>query len=419
MALYHKRARPLFPRRKRRARHTKPKPRLGLQRGWQATFPQRGPRSVTDPQTRQVTCLARRFLRVWLRPKAALWSKLPVVSCALAACAMLAGCGSPMNEVLVTAPAVPGGDIIIRVATAQNEDPYDAGKAAALALREQLGDATPHIILVSECYPERYLKKRALRGVFAVFEPEKVFGCATYGTFAQSGALDRDAIGLMAIAGPGISVAAALQTGLGTARLTPGEDDEEIQTLLNAAGERLARRIPRTPQDKVLVTVADAHSPKNAHLVKGLQDELGKDFPITGGCANKNAGQTYVYYRGDMYRDSAVAIMLSGDFKVALSGRMAKTNEAVIASAKEGAAEAAKALGGKPIAALAFNCAGRKGKLDDIQDELAAMQQALGKSLPLFGCYCAGEIGPADQAEKTEALSSGVGWHVMFTLLGR
>jgi len=68
---------------------------------------------------------------------------------------------------------------------------------------------------------------------------------------------------------------------------------------------------------------------------------------------------------------------------------------------------------------LAFNCAGRKGKLKNPADELAAMQEALGKRLPLFGTYNAGEIGPADLAEKDPArLSGGVGWHVMFTALG-
>ena len=69
---------------------------------------------------------------------------------------------------------------------------------------------------------------------------------------------------------------------------------------------------------------------------------------------------------------------------------------------------------------LAFNCAGRKGKLERIEDELTAIQEALGPDIPLFGAYCAGEIGPPDITDKDPgALSGGVGWHVMFTVLGR
>jgi small ligand-binding sensory domain FIST len=69
---------------------------------------------------------------------------------------------------------------------------------------------------------------------------------------------------------------------------------------------------------------------------------------------------------------------------------------------------------------FAFNCAGRRGKLRDPEEELAAIKSVLGADLPLFGCYCAGEIGPVDALEKTsDALSGGSGWHVMFTVIGR
>jgi len=38
----------------------------------------------------------------------------------------------------------------------------------------------------------------------------------------------------------------------------------------------------------------------------------------------------------------------------------------------------------------------------------------------LFGCYCAGEVGPLDVSEKPAGvLSGGGGWHVMFTVIGR
>ncbi len=112
--------------------------------------------------------------------------------------------------------------------------------------------------------------------------------------------------------------------------------------------------------------------------------------------------------------------MLSGDFRVSLSGRQAKETDAVIRTAGEGAAEALQKLKANPLAVLAFDCAGRRGKLKRMEDELAAIQQAIGKSLPLFGCYCAGEIGPLDISEKKPGvLSGGSGWHVMFTIIGR
>ena len=76
-------------------------------------------------------------------------------------------------------------------------------------------------------------------------------------------------------------------------------------------------------------------------------------------------------------------------------------------------------LKGKPFAAIVFDCAGRKGKLNKLSDELAAIQKSVGRDLPLFGSYCAGEYGPADASDLESGVPYGRGWHIMFTVLGK
>ena len=339
----------------------------------------------------------------------------------LALCGLVAGgCASVATGPFVSAPAEPGADIVIRVASAQDEDAFAAGKAAATRLQERMGGVAPHAIVMAECFEEAALKQAALGGVASVFPRERILGFATYGSFDGDGCLDLESVCLMGIGGAGIGVAAAFEPELGIAGLTMEDDLETIEERLHAAGTALAGQLAKTSEDRLVMVMADAHSPKNQFLVEGVQSVLGNRFPITGGSANKNAGQTFVYYGGRMYEDAALALMLSGDFEVALAGRQAKTNDAVIATAREAAAEARESLGTKPFAALAFNCAGRKGKLDRIEDERAAILEGAEAALPMFGCYCAGEVGPADLAEADpEVLSSGVGWHVMYTMLGR
>jgi hypothetical protein len=308
----------------------------------------------------------------------------------------------------------------MQVASAQNSDPYLAGEQAARELQEQMGQVTPKIVLMTECFEDKAQKKQLLKGVCKVFPKEIVMGFATYGSFAQQGCLDADSVSLLAIGGSPIAVAAALRKDLGIAGLTMENDKEELANRLRTGGNELASKLVRRPDNRLMIIMADAHSPKNQFLVEGAQQAMGTHFPVTGGSANKNAGQTFVYFQGRMYTDGAIALLLSGDFKVALSGRQAKENAKVISSAGAGAEEAWMNMKAEPFGVLAFNCAGRKGKLDNIDDELAAMQNVIGKDVPLFGAYCAGEIGPADTAEdNTTALSSGVGWHVMFTVLGR
>ena len=350
-------------------------------------------------------------------------------SCMSAVAALLAiasGCQTvpltqaPPGSSGAAATAVAGGEVIIKVASAANESPALAGREAGRALMEQFGPKMqPELVIMSECFEGEAAKKKALRGVLSQCPKQAVFGLATYGSFTQEGCAVRDSVVLLGIGGKGVSYSWALQEDLGVANLSYDSRKDQIESTLTAAGKALASKLRRTPHDRLLIVMADAHSPKNASLVRGVQEAVGKDFPITGGCANKNAGQTFVYYQGRAYQDSAVALMLSGNLKAAMAGRKAKANDRVIATAKESAAEAARKLGRAPAAAIAFDCAGRKGKLRNIGDELAAIQEAFGKQAPIFGCYCAGEIGPADVSEQTEGvLSSGVGWHVMFTALG-
>lgn len=313
-----------------------------------------------------------------------------------------------------------GGDIVFKVVLAEAEQPAVAGKQAAEKLKAAMGDVPLKAVLVSECYEDLDAKQQLLQGVTSVIAADLVFGGATYGSFSQAGCTGADSACLLGIGGNGVAISAALVTELGVAKLTVQDHEAEIKQRLHAAGTKLAGKLPRGPRDRLLVLVADAHSPKNQFLVEGLQKTVGGTFPITGGSVNKNAGQSYVYFRGKAYSDSAVAWMLAGDFRVTLAGKKAMDNDQVIATAQEAAAKSLGEFKGQPAAVLAFNCAGRRGKLKRPADELAAIQTALGKELPLFGCYCAGEVGPLDVSEKPAGvLSGGGGWHVMFTIIGR
>lgn len=345
--------------------------------------------------------------------------RLSSVLCAAAGLWLAAGARAA-DDHWASAPAVAGGKIVVQVASAENEDPAAAGRAAAQSLKKAMGETPLKAVVISECYEGRSAKEKLLAGIAAVLPKEILLGSATYGSFTQAGCTDADAVCLLGIGGDGLAVSAALVTGLGTARLTFQDSRALIESRLQEAGAKLAQKLRRSDQDQLLVLLADAHSPKNQSLVEGVQKVFGPKFPITGGCANKNAGQTFVYFAGQAYEDSAVALVLSGKFAIALAGRQAKDNETVIRTAEEVAAEAAAKSQGQKVIALGFNCAGRRSKLKRIEDELTAIQKALGKDVPLFGCYCAGEMGPVDGPDKKPGVTSGgAGWHLMFTVIGR
>ena len=346
-------------------------------------------------------------------PKSLLWM---VVFAAVAG--GLCGCDEPPKVTLADSSR----DIVFRVGVSAGEDPLQAGKAAAQAAKEQIGGAPLKAVIVAECYEDKARKAKVLEGVCTVLGMQKVYGGSTYGSFTQAGVREDESVTVLAIAGKDINVRAVCQEKMGTVGLSLDKDKDKLYAALRKAGADLAGKLGKKGDSRLMIIIADAHSPKNGPLVEGIQQNLGPAFPMVGGSVNKNAGQTFVYFRGRMLTDSVVGLMLDGDFKVALAGRQAKENAKVISTARAGAGEALRRLAkanAKPAVVLAFNCAGRKSKLDNVAAELAAMQKVLGKELVLFGTYNAGEIGPADVAEKKPGvLSSGIGWHVMYGVLG-
>lgn len=307
---------------------------------------------------------------------------------------------------------------LFKTAAATGENAAEAGRKAATELKAAFGNAVPKAVLVMDSFEDLDSKRAMLGGVASVLPKDILFGGASYGGFTQRGSVNDDGVVLLGIGGDGVSVSAALVEQMGAAGLTMEKDLEKLTAALNRAGERLATQLPGLNRGALLLLISDAHSPKNQLLLDGVQKVAGKKLPITGGSVNKNAGQNWVYFRGAAHTDSAIALLLSGPFKVTQTGRQAKTNEAVIETAREGSASVLKGVPARPFAVLAFNCGGRKGKLKRLEDELEAIQASVGRELPLFGTYCAGEYGPADLSESQgDVTPCGRGWHVMFTVL--
>ncbi|MCL1920149.1 MAG: hypothetical protein FWG50_03580 [Kiritimatiellaeota bacterium] len=395
--------------------------------------------------------------------------------------ALLAGCAAVWEQQADVAPK-PNGSLVAATAWAkvpQGGDAYGAGRHAALSLKAKLGAVEPQVVVLTECFAEKVDKAKAAKGVASVFGKERVVGIASYGFYTRDGVADREAVGLLALGGDGIAVRTAFVPKLNSVGLA--QESEELKAALGDAGRKLAAQLQTlvyneadyNQQTRLMVVLADTHSPKNQLLLDGIQSVVGTAFPITGGSANKNAGQNFIHWRGGLYADAAVALMIDGNIASAQNGAQAKDNDAVLATARKVASDLTVSyvnIHPSPLGLfLAFDCAGRKGKLDAIDDERKAVIEGLkegkafevtttvdedgnstetekevpykdprlapsayyaaGMNSPksrrvvspnfanaeIFGMWCAGEFGcPEDSLEHPV----GRGWHIMGTVLG-
>ena len=61
---------------------------------------------------------------------------------------LLAGCA--VNQTYVSPGHEKAGPIVMRVASSQNADPFEAGKQTAEALRKQMGQIPPKVVILTE-----------------------------------------------------------------------------------------------------------------------------------------------------------------------------------------------------------------------------------------------------------------------------
>jgi len=141
--------------------------------------------------------------------------------------------------------------------------------------------------------------------------------------------------------------------------------------------------------------------PKNNDLVESVRSVLGEKFPIAGGASHG------IYFKGKVLEGN-VGVLLTGNFTTGFSTKKESGTEGLIKSAHDAFAEAIGRNKKKLVVMFAFNCGGRRGSLgDNLPKELEAMKKAAG-TVPIFGFYGSGEIGPKDNNSP----SCGVGYSI-------
>lgn len=362
------------------------------------------------------------------------------------------------------------------VGKSNNPDAVQAGSEACEQALEQAGGKADLVFVFSTV---DYDQKKILEGVRAVSKETPLVGCSDAGEITTQGPDTKNAA-VMALQSSDIEW---------TVKLGKGTDKDSF-----SAGKEAAQEIVKEGKDlSLFIMLLDGLAENGAAAVRGVQDVLGKNFPIMGGSAGDDFKfkKTYEYYNDQVLNNTIVGIGLSGKFsfgvgvkhgwepiglpmkvtkseggklieinnKPALSiyedyfgkkaeelikepiAKMAYTyplgmsvegssellirdvviankkgeitcaaeipqgsevrlmigdSDRAIQAAKEAAENALSQLkGAEPKAILVFNCIARSKLLGQRrEEEIVAIQEILGKNVPLIGFYTYGEQAP-------------------------
>lgn len=342
---------------------------------------------------------------------------------------------------------LPCGAQAIDLATGFSANPdYLAGAAeAARQAAEELGDAQAKLVIVYDSYtqvpkgggPNRYLAlEQMLDAVREAFPESRHPGLVLAGQHDHVGAYD-PYTDKGAVAGGGMNAA----TGGGIAILAVGGDVRVRTAFVDgcdsdswgasrqyanrdvglAKGKELAEKLSATPlpgDGYLLVLLGTLHGGGDVFM-EGFTGVLGDTLACVGG-ASSNVGWVglgdVIYQDGQIIPQAVQAILIEGDFGVSFAmdnPEAARTDGAAAAADRFGetaageadtAARAVAALpqGSQPKGLLLFNCRSRADNVgppgygssqQDREKHLAAVQEVIGTTLPLWGHYSGLEIG--------------------------
>ena len=186
------------------------------------------------------------------------------------------------------------------VATSNKPDAGEAGKDACQRAIEKAGGESDLIIVFSSIV---YDQQKLIAGVCRAAGGTAVIGCSDSGEITEKGPVSQQ-VAVMALRTPNIEY--FLGKGEGT-------DKDSFR-----AGKQAAQQVQDKTKEKLslFIMLLDGLAENGAAAVRGVQDVLGKNFPIMGGSAGDDFKfeKTYQYFQGEVLTNNVVGIGLSGEF---------------------------------------------------------------------------------------------------------
>lgn len=198
----------------------------------------------------------------------------------------------------------------VGIGFSQGPTTANAAREAALQAKSQLKGKSAELAIVFSSV--HYSSLETLHGIRQILGIEKIIGCSTAGIIL-SGAIENRGIGILAINSEDIKFATGSVLDIATANL-------------RLAGSELARVTTKDldgSRRSLFIVFIDGLIKNNAPLLKGIQEILGKAFPVVGAGSSDyfRFAETYQYFEEKPLTRSAVALLIGGQLRAGVGSR--------------------------------------------------------------------------------------------------
>ncbi len=184
-------------------------------------------------------------------------------------------------------------------------DSFAAGKEAALSAYYQIGKKDPSIIItfISTIFDQEVV----IKSIRSIIRDAPLIGCSSMGSISTYGS-HRDSVAVFIISSNSIE----FSCGIG----------REINRSSRLAGHKASKQASASTHSpkQIYMMLSDSLSGNSADILRGAQEVLGTSFPIIGGgaCNKSCIEKTYQYINSEIYTNSVVGLLLSGDIKLGM-----------------------------------------------------------------------------------------------------
>jgi len=201
--------------------------------------------------------------------------------------------------------------IKVGVGVSTEKDPLQAAREAVKSARQNLSSAKIDLAIVLSTV--EFAHSTVLKTISSLLGSENIIGCSSLGLISNQGIFKRGLCVMLLSLPEDIHINAACVKDVGA--LSAVSAGRQLGEKLSSGSKNVRRQFG--------LIFSDGLIPDGSGILEGLQENLGKSFPVAGGSASDNLSfkRTFQYSGTDIIHDAVCGLLFGGKLSFGLGIR--------------------------------------------------------------------------------------------------